>query len=202
MSVWKWDVFFLKSSLTPCPTLKALPDKQSLSGFRTKLEKWMENLENARVTSRNLGSRSHACPKLPLFSGCEVWPLSVMSSMNKMLIRKFQSQLSVKTFTLFPNKKRFSCVAKSIESTTNWGRGTEIPSDGCENSPNFFSSNENPCVVFNGYEKEHTNCSRNSDNGFLYLLIFHPPVSCDYNMVLSPLSLVSRLLDFLWLFIE
>lgn len=124
------------------------------------------------------------------FDHCQWWT-------EQSTVRKFQSELPAETSVPFPRKK-CSCVAKSTQKTTNWG--TEISPDYSANSPDFFSSNENPCVVFHGGEREDTNSSRKGWQVVLLPPDLSFPDSCHYNVVLSPVSLVSRLLYFLWLF--
>lgn len=156
----------------------------------------MENVGNARITSGNLGSRSHACPKLPLLSGCEVGPSSLMDSMNKVLIRKFQSELSVGTSPPLSQQKS-AVVLQRAQSRPQTGVGElKFHLITVKTAQISLAGNENRCVVFCGGEREDINCSRSSHKGFFNPLFLFP-VSCYYNVVLSPVSPVSRLLYFL-----
>lgn len=150
ISGWKWEDFSLKSSLTPCPALKALQEKPKwVQGWRNEWKIWempewqlRKQITSALIFPSSLGVS---------FGHPHCWTASA----------KWWAEGSKgKNLPPFLAEK-CSCVAKSREWNANWGGRTEISPDCSGNSPNFFS------VVFHGGEREDTNCSRKQWQGVL-----------------------------------
>lgn len=190
---------------------------QSLRVFETRLDKWMEekffirNLETPELWVGwsqwgSQGSSLCACSMLALFfSRCEFWSLSVMSyklgqysvwsgmRMKRIgvfqctsLFRKLQSELSMKTSATFSSKTSTAVIAIRTSYKTSWG--STIQSLWKQTSFSLVG-NENWTVCFS-IELTQKTYFRNAGQDGLGIPLL--PIFCDYDVVLSSVSLVSR----------
>lgn len=151
-----------------------LPNTESIA--RKAKSKWVQdkvaemNGEFGKCQG-NLGRRSHACPKLPIFSGCEVWPSSLM---NKMLVRKFQRELPVETSAPFPSKKS-ALMLQRAHSRPHTGVGElKFHLITLKTAPISLVGMKTLVWLSMAVRGRTQTVPEKSDKGLFYLLIFSP----------------------------